>query len=176
MTDFTHYANLLSRLGIALSAEQLPWDTPQLWNSCSATVRMWIVRIRQRAHLTRWRSNHGLQTTEGGGATWAICISEVELMIKEQSEGFFCTRSWVFRNLSAAAKARRLSSFMHLKLAFSPSVIRAIGLFRTVGSFCAFGLLRWHRKGTVLYLPHGIIYVEGRATTSVLFCETGGYS
>ena len=90
--------------------------------------------------------------------------------------GFFSTRSCAFRNLSAAAKARRLSSFMDLKLAFSPSVIRAIGLFRTVGSFCAFGLLRWHRKGTVLYLPHVIIYVEGRATTSVLLCEIGGYS
>ena len=97
-------------------------------------------------------------------------------MINEQSEGFFSLDLAPFRNLSAAAKACSLSSFMDLKLAYSPSVIRGIGLFRTVGSFCAFGLLHWHRKGTVLYLPYVIIYVEGRAMTSILLCETGGYS
>ena len=46
VTDFTHYANLFSRLGMAVSAEQLPWDTPQLLNSCWVTVRMWRGRIR----------------------------------------------------------------------------------------------------------------------------------
>ena len=97
-------------------------------------------------------------------------------MINKQSEGVFSLDLVPLRNLSAAAKVRSLSSFMDLKLAYSPSVVRATWLFRTVGSFCAFGLLCWHRKGTVLYLPYVIIYVEGRTMTSILLCETSGYS
>ena len=93
-------------------------------------------------------------------------------MINEQSESFFSLDLAPLCNLSAAAKACSLSSFMDLKLAYSPSVIRGIG----VGSFCAFGLLHWHRKGTALYVPYVIIYVEGRAMTSILLCETGEYS
>ena len=54
-TDFTHYANLFSRLGMAVSAEQLPWDTPQLWNSCWVMVRMW-----------RDRSGEELISLDGG--------------------------------------------------------------------------------------------------------------
>ena len=70
-------------------------------------------------------------------------------MIRKQSD-FFKLDLGPFGNLSAAAKARNILSFMDLKLAFRPNAIIAIGLFRTVGYFCAFGLFHWHRKGTVL--------------------------